>query len=343
MSNDILNTLVLSALLVAAVGFGFYTTQVRQPETLEEITQHEKALRMKQAEVAELLVMQAASAEQAELAVRRWNSRYKVLPVTLTSPEVVDYLNALSAYGFKNFDIVLSGIQRQPQVSAYTYKITGRAFYESLYRFIWNVENGRGMYRVRNLQLNPTIVMEQGALQNMERQLVMVNFEMSVDAYFAGFEGMSAADSLITVPEEALPPRRTANNPFYPGILTDVPPNSEDQIDVESDELVSIIGETAIFRRNGRTRSLKAGDAVYLGRIGSVDPQRARVRIEMNRGGIRERVELDLQSGDRFRQALGPVQLVPITGPAPDAAPPAPGTPEARREARQQARSPHTP
>ena len=53
--------------------------------------------------------------------------------------------------------------------------------------------------------------------------------------------------------------------------------------------------------------------------------------IDLNKGGIRERVELDLQTGERYRQALGSVQLSGTSAPAPEPAPPAPGTPEARR------------
>ncbi|MDX1440136.1 MAG: hypothetical protein R3284_09550, partial [Rubricoccaceae bacterium] len=78
-------------------------------------------------------------------------------------------------------------------------------------------------------------------------------------------------------------------------------------------------------------RTLNQGDRVYLGRITSIDPNNASVVIDLNKGGIRERVELDLQTGERYRQAMGPVQLNPVVGPSMDNAPPAPGTPEARR------------
>jgi len=92
-----------------------------------------------------------------------------------------------------------------------------------------------------------------------------------------------------------------------------------------------VIGDAAVFNHDGQMRTLRAGDRVYLGSVSHVDPNRAHVVIDLNKGGIRERVELDLQTGERYRQALGSVQLDAMAGPVMNDAPPAPGTPEARR------------
>ena len=90
----------------------------------------------------------------------------------------------------------------------------------------------------------------------------------------------------------------------------------------------------AVGQEIGELRQLRSGDRVYLGRIANVDPTRARVVVDYNRGGIRERVEIDLETGERYRQALGRQTLSPSRGSVPagptlDAPPPAPGTPEA--------------
>ncbi len=340
MSNDALNTLVLSVVLALVVGFGVYVTQQKQPERMERLEQEETALRLRKAEVEELLVEKAGSAERADAALRRWNSRYKVLPEHLTSPAVVEYLNALSSSGFKTFDIALAGVTRNDAFSTLTYNVRGEGYFDSLYRFIWNVENGRGLYRIRNLNVEAITIQEENPETGVDRREDIVEFSMSVNAYFAGAEGMSAPDSLVVVPDYVLPARTLASNPFYPLILDDLPPNTDNLVNIESDSLVSVIGEVAVFRDELGARPVRAGDRVYLGTITRVDPNEARLVADLNKGGIRERIEIDLATGERYRQALGNFRLAPLNGAPPLMAPPAPGTPEARRAAATAAAAP---
>jgi hypothetical protein len=339
MSNDTLNTLVLSVVLALVTGFGVYMTQKKQPARLERLEKEETALRLRQAEVEELLVEKASSSERAEDALRRWNARYKVLPENLTSPAVVNYLNALSSVGFRTFDVSMNGLTRGADFSTLSYSVRGEAYFGSLYQFIWNIENGRGLYRIRDLEVEATTVMEPNAETGVDRREDIVRFSMTVQAYFAGADGMSAPDSIITVPDAVLPARVTASNPFYPLVLDALPPNTDNLIDVEEDSLVSVIGQMAVFRDELGARPLRVGDRVYLGAISRIDQNQALVVAELNKGGIRERVEISLATGERFRQALGGHRLAQINGPRPMPAPPAPGTPEAKRAARDAERS----
>lgn len=331
MSNQVLNTLILTLFMAVAVGAGYYVTQKMQKAELDRLEQEAENIRLSRAEVETLLVEEAQASESAAESLARWNARYKVLPDKLTSPDVVQYLNALSQSGFRSFDISLSGITPGANFSVYTYNITGVAFYESLYGFIWNVENGRGLYHLRDIQIDKAITTIPNPETDIDRQVVLARFSMSIDAYFGGSRGMSAPDSLVEVPGSVLPPRRPPINPFFPLVLESLPPNTDDLVDLETDELISVIGNAAVFSHNDEMRTLHAGDRVYLGSVSRVDPNQARVIIDLNRGGIRERVELDLQTGERYRQALGSVQLEATSGPVMENAPPAPGTPEARR------------
>ena len=80
-----------------------------------------------------------------------------MLPSELSSPDVVPYLNALSTRGFERFDLTLSGLTPGQTASYYTYQVTGQAYFESLYAFIWHLENGRGLYRVRDLSIKKKV------------------------------------------------------------------------------------------------------------------------------------------------------------------------------------------
>jgi len=336
MSNDVINTLLLSIFLAVAGGAGYYVTQKQQPAELERIEGEIEALQSRDAEVETLIAEEATASEAAASTLARWNTRYKVLPVSLESADVVDYLNALSTRGFQRFDLSLTGVSQGPTASYYTYQITGDAYFESLYAFIWHLENGRGMYRVRGLTVKKNVTTAPSApgSEVPGRQVILAEFALAVDAFFSTNRDVSAPDSAVVPPPEAFPARRAAVNPFFPFILDALPSNIDDLVDTESDMLVSVIGGTAVFSRGGELRELRAGDRVYLGRVASVDPTRARVTVDLNKGGIRERVELDLETGERYRQAIGSQSLAPTRGTVPagpvlDAAPPAPGTPEA--------------
>ena len=349
MSNEILNTLILAVVAAVAVGAGYYVTQKQQPATLEELEAKEEAILLQQAQVEDLIAQEALASGDAAEAYQRWNARYKILPDQLSSPDVVDYLNALSRSGFRSFDITLSGRTQQSGYSVYSYNVSGLAYFESLYAFIWNVENGRGLYRVRDVSIDKEVTMiplsqpavrtrtfgaegvEEEEDTRLEQQVVLTQFSLVIDAYFAGDEAMSAPDSIMAIPAEVFPPQRPQGNPFYPHVLENLPPNVENRVDLQTAELVSVVGQQAVFRHDGELRSLGVGDRVYLGRITSINPNEGRVVGDLNLGGIRERIELDLQSGERYRQALGPTRLQALAGPAATPAPPAPGTPEARR------------
>ena len=331
MSNQVINTLILTLFMAVAIGAGYYVTQKMQQAELAQLEEEAEALRLSHAEVETLLIEEAQASGSAAEALSRWNARYKVLPDHLSSPDVVGYLNALSHSGFRSFDISLGGITPGADFSTYTYNITGVAFYESLYGFIWNVENGRGLFRLRGVQIDKAVTTIPNPETGIDRQVVLARFSMSIDAYFGGSRGMSAPDSLVDVPDSVLPPRRPPINPFFPLVLQTLPPNTDDLVDLEEDEMISVIGDAVVFSHNGQMRTLRAGDHVYLGHVSHVDPNLARVVIDLNKGGIRERVELDLQTGERYRQALGSVQLDAVAGPVMNDAPPAPGTPEARR------------
>ena len=336
MSNDILNTIILSVLLAGTAGGGYYVTQTQQPERLAEIETEIEAIENRDAEVETLIAQEAIASQEAAATLARWNTRYKVLPAQLSSAEVVSYLNALSARGFDRFDLSLTGVTPGETASHFTYQATGSAYFESLFAFIWHLENSRGLYRVRDLSVKKEVTTSTAS--GVERQVVLAEFAMAIDAYYSTNSDISAPDSAVVPPAEAFPPRRAAVNPFFPYILDELPPNSDDLVDVEVDQLVSVIGGLAVFDRGGDLRQLRSGDRVYLGRVAGVDAARGKVTIDLNKGGIRERVELDLETGERYRQHIGRATVFPTTreaipaGPVLDAAPPAPGTPEAEAQ-----------
>lgn len=317
-----------SWILVSAVGI--YYTFHHQPTQLDHLEKVEQVARMKHAELITLETEQASLAQMADNAVRKWRARYKVIPEQMTTADVVGYLNELTGSGFKNFDITYAGEHRSDDYAYYAFQVNGRAYFNSLYRLIWELENNRNFYRIRNLSLDQIDLVTKDKARGTDRLEVMVSFQATVDAYFDGIDGASAPEELdagayeekrITVrgdedlppvPLDVLPDVRPASNPFYPTVLKQIPPNTYGRIDVEEAALVSIVGDKAVFQDGDGIRAARVGEKVYLGQIVEVDPAVGRVTARLNKGGIIDEVVKTLDSEEPYRQALGPARLSPL-------------------------------
>ena len=288
---------------------------MHQPRTLEQIQDKIKLAKLQQAEVEQLLIEQAASADAAEQVLRKWKARYKYLPENLNTAEMVLYLESLTSYGFEQFDVALQGVANQGSHSYYTFKVNATAFFDSFYRFLWHIENNREFYRIESLSMSHRAVYKENPSTERLRRMDMVTASFMLHAYFAGAEGISVEEEeeLMPVPSEMLPRRSAAHNSFYPLVRTDLPPNDENLLDIEASKLISIIGDRAVFDWDGRQYILGEGDAIYLGAIEKIDPKMALVRARLNKGGKIDVVTISLDLGERYRQAgVEGVQVQPI-------------------------------
>ena len=320
---------VLGAALLLVVGLGGYVTFVQQPAELERLEKVAKVEEMKKAELTSLVTEYSSSKQEAEATIGKWRSRYKVIPDTLSSPEVVGYLNELTQSGFEAFDVSLAGIERSADHSAYTVQAHGRSYFSSLYDLIWRLENSRRFYNVRDLNLSHLDLVTEDKKTGRKKMEVMVSFDFGIDAYFGGPESASAGsgtplgagenflteslpDGLPPVPQSVLADAHPDANPFFPVIMEQLPPNTRGLIDVEQAEFVSVVNGAAIFHDEQGYRKAGVGDDVYLGQITSVDPIRGQATARLNRGGIIDRVELSLAEAEEvYRQAIGPDELDP--------------------------------
>jgi len=326
------NIVVLLLLFALVTGAGVYLTIFEQPKEIERLEQAEKLARLKQAEVTSLLAEEATSSSVAEEAIRKWRARYKVIPQQLNSADVMNYLNHRTMTGFKNFDVVMDGSRTTPDFSYFTINVQGKGYFSSLYRFIWEVENSRDFYRIRDLSLEHIDLMVEDEQTGNNKLQVMVSFSMKVDAYYGGKNGLSAPlgsddalaeESLLPtsagnldlppVPRGVLPKERPDINPFRPLILEVIPPNTYNLLDVEDAQLVSIVGGKAVFLWKDDFVTVGLGDPVYLGQITRIDVTEGIVSARLNKGGIVDEIEQTLDTGERFRQAFGPANLAPAT------------------------------
>lgn len=327
----IYNIIILAVIWVLVIGAGVYVTMFQQPEELARVEKAGKVIRLKQAELASLISEHSISAEKADNALNKWRARYKVIPDQLSSPEVIGYLNELTKTGFEVFDISSSGTHSEGDYSYHSFSISGRGYFSDLYRIVWEMENNRYFYRIPELTLIHIDIITEDPETGNQVMKVMVSFQLQIDAIFSGTDGMSApmedgvgerGESLPIsrakserppVPGSVLPDERPALNPFFPLIMSKLPPNTHGLINIEQAQLVSIVGDKAIFKEGSEYRSVGQGEDVYLGQITEVDPTEGRVMARLNKGGIIDAVELFLQSGELYREALGSVRRAPPT------------------------------
>ena len=326
------SVLVMAALWAITAGIGYYILSAKNTD-LEQAIRAEKVARLKKAELDELFLQETRSEASAKDATRRWFARYKIIPEELKSPKVIGYLNRLTQAGFKNFDVTASGTKIDPDFSYHSYNVEGRGYFSSLYGFVWDIENNRNFYRINNLTLDEIDLITEDRKTGKTEMQIMVSFRMSLNAYFSGTEGVSAPEDLFAdllegdalpqgwssdlppVPKDILPDDSPAINPFYPGILSNIPPNTEGYVDLEDSntELISIVGGKAAFKDANGYHTLGIDDPVYLGQITDVDPIEGRVIARLNKGGIIDEVEMFLNNEGSFRQAIGGTLLTPAS------------------------------
>jgi len=305
------NQILLLSCLALVVGTGTYLTYFRQQGTLSTLEQEIEA---REQEIEEIETLQATLTEaeaEYETARRRWRTRYKTIPDTTTSPAVLDYLTELTQTGFRRFDVSLSEVQAREGYSTYAFAAEGEAFFTSLYQFVWTIENNRPFYRIRNLDLNyleERTTDEETGRTSMD---VLVSFQMDVEAIYGVADGLDVPDSAVgeeeqeglpvaqrspapPLPSDVLPTASPNLNPFYPLVFEQVPPNEAGRLDIEAAQLISIVGEAAVFETGEGIERVREGDRVYLGRITEVDVDASRVAARLNRGGIIDTVERTL-------------------------------------------------
>lgn len=290
------NSLLLLLCLAVIGSAGYYLTERSQPQQLQKIDDTIKLARLEQAEVSRLLVEHSSSKELAEQSLARWKTRYKEIPETLNTADMVLYLENLTSSGFDQFDIDLSGVTHASDFSYYTFKVRALASFSQMYHFVWHIENNREFYRINNLKIVHKTIYKENNQTKIPKRYDKVDFSFTLDAYFNAKYGIAASeDELIAVPRELLPDHDASHNSFYPLIRTDLPTNDELLLDIEKAMLVSIVGDRAVFETDSFTYIVMEGDRIYLGKIVSINARTASVRVEQNKGGQVFTIDLKLE------------------------------------------------
>jgi len=318
------NQILLLVCLLLLIGVGTYLTYFRQQDTIASLEQKIEAKEEEKEEIRALRADRANAESRLQTLRHEWRTQYKVVPATISSPDIVSYLTELTQTGFQRFDITSAGSEERDGYKVHAFGAEGEAYFTNLYRFVWTIENSRPFYRIRDLDLNYLEERETDEETGRTTMDVLVSFEMDVQAIYGAatnlpsppapsesreVERLPVAQSSTSppLPSSVVPNPAPDINPFYPLVFEEVPPNQYDRLNIESAQLLSIIDGQAVFQTGDGLQRLGEGDRVYLGRIEEVDPSEGRVVARLNRGGIVDRVERTLGSDSplRFRGDAG--------------------------------------
>ena len=121
--------------------------------------------------------------------------------------------------------------------------------------------------------------------------LFLVNFELIAKVYFSLDNRFAPAEfaenNLATEP---------IYDSFYPLIRSEIPPNLDGLLDVQGARLLALIPEGAfVADTKGNTYLVWEGEQVYLGYLTQIDYDNSTVSFILNKGGIIEKVTLELE------------------------------------------------
>ena len=169
-------------------------------------------------------------------------------------------------------------------------------------RIIWVAKNNTPLYTRPNKAADLVIHLKNG---------YPLQYENSSEGWSHVSTGSMQGwipNSLLAVDDQSVPYPETnvntsySHNIFYP-LIHAVPSNSRDLLEPAKSKLIGLTNTVAyLLDQHGKMRTLNIGDAVYLGRLRSIDQQRQQVVFSQNKGGIYTTVTLKVNnspSGNR--------------------------------------------
>jgi hypothetical protein len=213
------------------------------------------------------------------------------IPQNVSSIKFYTFINSVVA-NFPQITQVNVEYQRQApdkEFFFHEYKLTGGGNFNDVYKLIYAIEQSKELKKISRVAFSNLIKTVD------EVPLFLVNFELIAKVYFSSDNRFAPAvfveNDLRTEP---------IFDAFYPLIRNAIPPNIDNLLDVQGARLLAIIPEGAfIADTKGNTYLVWEGEQVYLGYLTKIDFDNNTVSFILNKGGIIERVTLELDRNIR--------------------------------------------
>jgi len=287
MNRKLKNTLILVGLLLFIILAGSLYTFLSQGSTISERKKTLNDLNLNAYDTQELIDRVNTLKERvleldSILAVRKFN-----IPVKLHQSEFYNFVNKLSFnFSPKSFvNIEYKDIILERHYKHYTYKLSGTAYFNDVYKMIYAIEQSRELKKITSIVFDNLVEVDTDGIPRY-----FVTFSIDCSVYFSDNDQFASSVSK----ENRLIPN-SLYDIFYPLIRTEIPPNIDNLLDVQAADLLAIIPEGAFLSdAKGTTYLLWEGDKVYLGYLTEIDYDKNVVHFVLNKGGIIEKITLSL-------------------------------------------------
>ena len=287
MNKKLRSTLVLLAFLfIILIAGGSYLYFV-QSKDLNEKRDKLKELQAKALDPQELLAQyQSLLVESNRLDSILANREFNI-PQNLSSIKFYNFVNNITN-GFSDkaqVNIEFLEQKQEKEFFYHEYKLTGFGYFNEVYNLIFAIEHSKELKKVTSISLGNLVQTKEG-----EIPLYLVSFTLNAKAYFSTdnrFAPATFVENNLGAP--------TLYDAFYPLIRNEIPPNIDELLDVQGATLLALIPEGAfIADSKGNTYLIWEGEQVYLGYLTKIDYQNSRVSFILNKGGIIEKMDLEL-------------------------------------------------
>jgi len=295
MDRKVKNTIILFGILILIVVVGGIFTFVLQKGKINSRKETVSTLNLNayntEELIAQLNTLKRRAAElDSILALRKFN-----IPVNLTQSSFYNFVNKVS-FGFASrsfINIEYEDVILQKNFNYYTYKLTGTAFFNDVYKLIYAIEQSKELKKVLSCGFDNFVVVDEDGMPHY-----LVKFVLNVAIYFSANDQFASSISK----ENRLTPNPIYDI-FYPLIRNEIPPNIDNLLDVQTAQLLALIPEGAfIANSQGSTFLLWEGDRVYLGYLTEIDYERNEVHFVLNKGGIIEKITLTLEKEEKLSE-----------------------------------------
>jgi hypothetical protein len=287
MNKKLRSTLVLLAFLFFILIAGGAYLYFVQGKKLDEKREKLKELQAKALDPQELLaqyqeLLVKSNRLDSILANREFN-----IPQNLSSIKFYNYVNNITN-GFSDkaqVNIEFLEQKQEKEFFYHEYKLTGFGYFNEVYNLIFAIEHSKELKKVVNVSLGNLV-----QTKDEDVPVYLVSFTLTAKAYFSRdnrFAPATYVENNLGAP--------TLYDAFYPLIRNEIPPNVDELLDVQGATLLALIPEGAfIADSKGNTYLIWEGEQVYLGYLTKIDYQNSRVSFILNKGGIIEKMDLEL-------------------------------------------------
>ena len=285
MSYGLRNTIILLVVLTTFIGGGWgYIYFFQQPklEDLEQnVEQTQQELDQKQQKADQLPVLE----NQFKEATKFFNNYEKGLYPNSNEDNVYDFLDRVSTgSAYTEFTFSFSDSTNYDKYGIISMQVTGQGYYRNVINFMRQIELSKPLNKVSGVTVNPINELESYG---------KVNYRFALESFYDRVKLLGETD--LTINNNLL---GSVNNPFYP-LIRSVKENEDNLVNVESSDLLAISSDKIfLLDQQGIMQRLSEGDEVYLGQLSSINIDEGTASFTLNKGGIVERVTLQVNNDD---------------------------------------------